>query len=122
MPLDAVRLLPPTAPSKALCIGLNNRDHAEEMRLKLPEKPVVFLNPRTSVFAAGEVICSPAFSRQVDFDGELAKVIGRQAKQISEAKTGIPIFGYSCATMSRHAICSQSKDNGPVTKVRHRLP
>lgn len=80
--------------------------HAEEMMLKLPEKPVVFLNPRTSVFAAGEVICSPAFSRQVDFDGELAKVIDRQAKQISEAKTGTSIIGYSCATMSRHAICS----------------
>ena len=97
LPLDEIRLLSPTVPSQALCIGLNYRDHAEEMMLKLPETPVVFLKPSTAVIAAGEAIRSPALSRQVDFEGELAVVIGKKAKQISETEAGEYIFGYSCA-------------------------
>ena len=97
LPLDEVRLLSPPIPTKALCTGLNIRDHAEEMMLKLPETPVVFLKPGTAVIAAGEAIRSPALSRQVDFEGELAVVIGKKAKQISETEAGKYIFGYSCA-------------------------
>ena len=97
LPLSAVKLLSPTAPSKALCIGLNYRDHAEEMKLPIPETPVVFLKPGTAVIAAGEAICRPDMSRQVEFEGELAVVIGKKAKNVSEADAAGYLFGYSCA-------------------------
>lgn len=97
VPLKDVTLLPPTAPSKALCIGLNYRDHAEEMKLTLPASPVVFIKPSTCVIAQGESIKYPALSHRVDFEGELAIVIGKTAKDVPVESAKEYILGYSCA-------------------------
>lgn len=96
LPVAAVRLLAPCEPSKIIALGLNYRDHAEEMRLALPEEPLIFMKPSTSVIGPGEAIVYPRQSRRVDFEAELAVVIGRRAYQISAAEAGAYILGYTC--------------------------
>lgn len=93
--LDEVKLLPPTDPSKAVCVGLNYRDHANEMKLDLPETPVLFIKPTTCVIAAGEGIVRPALSKQVDYEGELVIVIGKKAKNVKKDEAASHILGYS---------------------------
>ena len=93
--LDEVTLLPPTVPTKAVCVGLNYRDHANEMKLILPESPVLFIKPTTCVIAAGEAIVRPDLSKQVDYEGELIIVIGKKAKNITKEEASSYILGYS---------------------------
>lgn len=93
--LDEVTLLPPTNPTKAVCVGLNYRDHAAELQLTLPSSPVLFIKPTTCVIAAGEAIVRPALSKQVDYEGELVIVIGRKAKNITKEEAASHILGYS---------------------------
>ncbi len=94
--LANVRLLPPASPSKIVAIGLNYRDHAEEVKLKLPEEPLIFLKPSTAVIAPGEPIVIPSMSQRVDYEGELGVVIGKRAKDVSKDDAGAFIAGYVC--------------------------
>jgi 2-keto-4-pentenoate hydratase/2-oxohepta-3-ene-1,7-dioic acid hydratase in catechol pathway len=96
--LKDVQLLPPTLPtSKIVCIGKNYADHAAEMGGDAPKEPLIFLKPSTSLIGHGETIVRPAISERVDFEGELAIVIGAIAKNVSEADALDYVWGYTIA-------------------------
>jgi 2-keto-4-pentenoate hydratase/2-oxohepta-3-ene-1,7-dioic acid hydratase in catechol pathway len=94
--LDQVRLLPPSLPTKIVAIGLNYRDHAEELKLQLPEEPLLFMKPPSSVIGPGDSIVLPPQSARVDFEAELAIVIGKAAKNVSRKAARDYILGYTC--------------------------
>lgn len=94
--LAEVKLLAPCQPSKVLCIGLNYRSHAQEMGQALPENPIVFIKPSTAVIGPEEAIIHPRQSRRVDYESELAVVIGRKAFGIKAAQALDYVFGYTC--------------------------
>ena len=93
---DAVRILAPVLPSKIVAVGLNYRSHAEETGMKLPEEPMLFIKPTTSVIGPGETIKLPPQSSRVDYEAELAIVIGKAAKNVDEASAPGVILGYTC--------------------------
>ncbi len=92
-----IRLLSPSLPSKVVCLGLNYRSHAEEMKLVLPDAPILFLKPSTSVIGPGETIIYPPQSRRVDYEAELGVVIGRPAYRVSRTEALKYVIGYTCA-------------------------
>ena len=92
---DAYWFAPVPRPGKVICIGLNYRDHAAESNMPLPEKPVVFSKFSTAVIAPGEPVVLPAGSKQVDYEAELAVVIGRHAKNVSADQAYDYVLGYT---------------------------
>lgn len=94
---EDVKLLSPCEPTKALCIGLNYRDHAEECRYVIPSTPVVFMKPSTAVIADGDAIVYPSQSKRVDYEAELCVVIGKKASHVSEEEAPFYVLGYTCA-------------------------
>ena len=96
IPLADVRLLAPVIPrSKVVCVGKNYAKHAAEMGGDVPEEPLIFLKPNTSVIGPGEPIFYPDQSENVHFEGELAVVIGRICRDISAEDAAKVIFGYT---------------------------
>lgn len=93
--LDEVKILPPVYPSKVVCVGLNYRDHAKELDMELPDEPVLFLKPPTTVIGHDEAIIYPPESRQVDYEAELAVVVGQTAHKILPEDVPEFIAGYS---------------------------
>ncbi|MDA8100337.1 MAG: fumarylacetoacetate hydrolase family protein [Nitrospiraceae bacterium] len=91
------QLLAPVAPTKIVAVGLNYRDHATELGMSVPENPILFLKPPTSVIGPGESIVRPAMSRQVDFEAELGIVIRDRVTGISPAEARKHVLGYTCA-------------------------
>ncbi|HEY6846964.1 MAG TPA: fumarylacetoacetate hydrolase family protein [Terracidiphilus sp.] len=83
MPLSAATLLPPVTPSKIVCVGRNYRDHAKELGNDVPTEPLLFFKPPSSLLAPGGVVGMPAASARVDFEGELALVIGRRTSKLA---------------------------------------
>jgi 2-keto-4-pentenoate hydratase/2-oxohepta-3-ene-1,7-dioic acid hydratase in catechol pathway len=96
IPLDDVRLLAPILPSKVVCLGKNYAAHAAEFGGEVPEEPLVFLKPSTSVSGPGDPIPLPPISNRVDYEGELAVVIGRIARNVRAEETFRYILGYTC--------------------------
>lgn len=98
-PAEVARLLAPVAPTGIICIGLNYRRHAEETGAKFPEFPVVFAKGINTVQHPGAPIEIPTRSRsdEVDYECELAVVIGRAGKNISRANALDHVLGYTCA-------------------------
>ncbi|HMK36760.1 MAG TPA: fumarylacetoacetate hydrolase family protein [Desulfomonilaceae bacterium] len=94
--LENVRLLAPCRPSKIVAVGLNYRDHAEELHLSLPEEPLLFLKPSTSIIGPEDTIMLPPQSERVDYEAELAVVIGKQARRITSDRAKDYILGYTC--------------------------
>ena len=94
--IEEVKLLSPCLPSKIVALGLNYRDHAQEVKMPLPEEPLLFIKPSTSVIGPGEAIVYPKMSKRVDYEAELAIVIRKQAKGVSEEKAAEYILGYTC--------------------------
>jgi 2-keto-4-pentenoate hydratase/2-oxohepta-3-ene-1,7-dioic acid hydratase in catechol pathway len=82
VPLGTVKLLSPVAPRKIVCIGRNYRDHAAELGNDVPKEPLLFLKPPSAVIGPEDAIRIPAQSQRVDFEGELAMVMGKQASKI----------------------------------------
>jgi 2-keto-4-pentenoate hydratase/2-oxohepta-3-ene-1,7-dioic acid hydratase in catechol pathway len=82
-PLADLHLLAPVTPSKILCIGRNYRDHATELGNEVPKEPLLFLKPPSSLLAPSGIIRMPALSHRVDYEGELAIVIGRRCRNLS---------------------------------------
>ena len=80
--LDAARLLAPVVPRKIVCVGRNYRDHAAELGNEVPRQPLLFLKPSSAVIAPNQPIRIPSQSQRVDFEGELAIVIGKTASHI----------------------------------------
>jgi 2-keto-4-pentenoate hydratase/2-oxohepta-3-ene-1,7-dioic acid hydratase in catechol pathway len=94
--LKDITILPPSTPSKIIAIGLNYRSHAEELKMKLPEEPLIFMKPSTSVIGHGENIIYPSMSRQIDYEGELGVVIGKKCRFVSPDDSRMYILGYTC--------------------------
>jgi 2-keto-4-pentenoate hydratase/2-oxohepta-3-ene-1,7-dioic acid hydratase in catechol pathway len=92
---DAYWFAPVPRPGKLICIGLNYRDHAKESNMPLPEKPVIFSKFSTAVIAPGEPVVLPATSQQVDYEAELAVVIGRRAKHVKADRAYDYVLGYT---------------------------
>lgn len=96
--LESVKLLPPLRPGKIIAIGRNYAEHAAELGNEVPKDPLLFAKLTSSVIAQGETIqWSAANSTQVDWEGELAVVIGNQATNVSEAEALEYVYGYTCA-------------------------
>jgi 2-keto-4-pentenoate hydratase/2-oxohepta-3-ene-1,7-dioic acid hydratase in catechol pathway len=93
------RRLAPLEPVNIFCIGLNYREHAAETGAPIPENPVVFMKPTSSLNHPDGEILLPACSRgpETDYEAELAVVIGRAARNVSEAEALDYVYGYSCA-------------------------
>jgi 2-keto-4-pentenoate hydratase/2-oxohepta-3-ene-1,7-dioic acid hydratase in catechol pathway len=94
--MEEVRLLAPCLPSKIVALGLNYRDHAEEVKMELPKEPLIFLKPSTTVIGSGEAIVYPKMSKRVDYEAELAVVIKKKAKAVPEENAAEYILGYTC--------------------------
>ena len=98
MPLTAANLLPPVTPSKIVCVGRNYRDHVRELGNEMPVDPLIFFKPPSSLLAPGGVVRLPAASTHVDFEGELALVIGRRVHKLQpDADLRGVIRGYTLA-------------------------
>lgn len=94
--LEELELLPPTQPSKIICVGLNYRDHAKELNMPIPKNPLLFLKPPSAVIGhLGKIVCPDKTSR-IDYEAELAVIIGKRCKNIRAAEAGSVIMGYTC--------------------------
>jgi len=96
IPLAEVTLCAPCTPSKIVAVGLNYRAHAEELRMQLPDEPLLFLKPSTAVIGHREPISYPAMSRRIDYEGELAVVIKKPCRHVAPAEAATFIGGYTC--------------------------
>ena len=95
--LENIKILPPCVPTKLIAVGLNYKDHAEEMKKTPPEDPMLFMKPATTVIAHNEEIVYPDhMSKRVDYEGELAVVIGKTARMVEEESALDFVFGYTC--------------------------
>lgn len=96
--LDQVHLLAPAEPSKIVCIGRNYREHAKELNHPIPTEPLFFLKPPSSIINPGDEIRRPMdLSQRVDYEGELAIVIGRRCYRLAASDDVRPyIVGYTC--------------------------
>ncbi|MBF0529942.1 MAG: fumarylacetoacetate hydrolase family protein [Deltaproteobacteria bacterium] len=94
--LSQVTLLAPCQPTKVVAVGLNYRDHIEEMHHTVPDEPVIFIKPASSVIGPSQVIICPPRSHRVDYEAELAVVISRHAKNVSPGEASRYILGYTC--------------------------
>lgn len=96
--LAKVRLLAPVIPrSKIVCVGKNYADHAAEMGSEVPTEPIIFLKPNTSVIGPGDTIVWPGMAPSIDYEAELAIVIGRVCKEVPKERVKDVIFGYTMA-------------------------
>jgi 2-keto-4-pentenoate hydratase/2-oxohepta-3-ene-1,7-dioic acid hydratase in catechol pathway len=94
--IHIVRLLAPAVPSKIIAVGLNYRDHAKEMGLTPPEEPIIFMKPLSAVIGPGDDIIFPAQSSRVDYEAELAVVIGKRCRDVNAVDAADVILGYTC--------------------------
>lgn len=96
--LASASLLAPVEPSKIVCVGRNYADHAKELGNDVPKEILIFFKPPTSIIAPGEKIERPRISQRVDFEGELAVIIGKRCRKLADGEDVRPyIFGYTCA-------------------------
>ena len=94
--LGEVAVLAPVVPGKIVAVGLNYRDHAAEMKKALPDEPLLFLKPPSALLDPGGTILCPPESSRVDFEGELAVVIGRRCRRVAPAAARQHVLGYAC--------------------------
>jgi len=93
--LDGGSLLAPIAsPPKIICLGLNYRDHAKETAATPPKEPIIFIKPRTAIIGTGEKI-NKSFVEELDYEGELAIVMGRKCKNVPVSEAKSYVFGYT---------------------------
>jgi 2-keto-4-pentenoate hydratase/2-oxohepta-3-ene-1,7-dioic acid hydratase in catechol pathway len=97
MPLNAAELLAPVTPSKIICVGRNYRDHVKELGHELPSEPLLFFKPPSALLKPGGVVHMPRTSARVDYEGELALVIGRRVRNLKEEDWRSAIRGYTLA-------------------------
>ena len=84
-------------PSKVIAVGLNYRDHARELNMELPEYPLIFMKPSTSVIGDGDEIVFPVQIKELHYEGELAIVIGTRARNVPVGEADDFIAGFTCA-------------------------
>lgn len=95
--MAGARLMPPAMPTKIVCVGVNYRTHANEMGHELPTEPLMFLKPPTAMNAPGGEIHLPPDVGRVDYEGELAVVMGRRAHHVAPEDALTFVLGYTCA-------------------------
>ncbi|MCC0179103.1 fumarylacetoacetate hydrolase family protein [Waterburya agarophytonicola K14] len=95
--LDTYQLLAPCVPSKIVAVGKNYLKHAAEMGTPVPKEPLLFLKPPTTIIADGQNINYPSQSQRVDYEGELALIVGDRCHQISPEQAAKSIWGYTIA-------------------------
>ena len=96
-PLAEVRLLAPVLPSKVVAVGRNYAEHARELGNEVPPEPVLFLKPSTSVVGPGDPIVRPGWVGEVDFEGELAVVVGKLVRRLDPGQAIQSVLGFTCA-------------------------
>lgn len=97
VPVDSVKILPPCTPKKAVCVGLNYKDHAAEVGAALPTSPTLFLKPSTSLIGhMDDIIYPEGMTKRVDYECELVIVIGKKAKNVGVDEAKDYILGYTC--------------------------
>jgi 2-keto-4-pentenoate hydratase/2-oxohepta-3-ene-1,7-dioic acid hydratase in catechol pathway len=84
-------------PTKIIAIGLNYLDHAKELKMEIPDHPLIFLKPSTAVIGSGDAIILPPHTKELNYEGELAVIIKDTAKNISKDEAQHFIAGYTCA-------------------------
>lgn len=95
--LSDIRLLAPAEPSKIVCVGRNYAAHAAELSNELPKEPLIFLKPSTSIVGPEEPVMLTRFSQQVEYEGELALVIGRRCSHLRDSDDALSyLLGYTC--------------------------
>jgi 2-keto-4-pentenoate hydratase/2-oxohepta-3-ene-1,7-dioic acid hydratase in catechol pathway len=97
IPLSSAVLLAPVTPSKIICVGRNYRDHVKEMGNELPTEPLLFFKPISALLSPGGIVRMPAVSARVDYEGELAVVIGRRIRNLREEDWRSAVRGYTLA-------------------------
>ena len=96
VPLERCKLLAPARASKVILVGLNYRDHAQELKMKIPKEPIVFLKPPTTLIGNKDLIQYPRGIKRLDYEAELALVIKKRAKNIAKKDVKKYILGYTC--------------------------
>jgi 2-keto-4-pentenoate hydratase/2-oxohepta-3-ene-1,7-dioic acid hydratase in catechol pathway len=94
--LDGLRLLAPAVPSKIVCVGLNYAAHADESRMDVPSEPLLFFKPPSSVIGPDTSIILPPQSERVDYEAELAVIIGRRCRNVTPEEAWECVWGVTC--------------------------
>jgi 2-keto-4-pentenoate hydratase/2-oxohepta-3-ene-1,7-dioic acid hydratase in catechol pathway len=94
---DGAKVLTPVTPTKIVCVGRNYAEHAKELGNEAPPEPILFLKPPSALLDPEGTIVRPAASQRVDHEGELAIVIGREAKNVKASDWRDYVLGFSCA-------------------------
>ena len=89
-------LLAPVAPSKIVAVGTNYRDHAEEMQLRIPDEPMMFFKPISSLCGPNDPVVKPSLAQRVDYEGELAIVIKKRCRHVDAERALDYVLGYTC--------------------------
>ncbi len=115
--LSSVRLLAPVIPrSKVVCVGKNYAEHAKEMGGQVPAEPIIFIKPNTTVIGPGDTIVWPSIAPTIDYEAELAIVIGRLCKDVPKERVKDVIFGY---TVANDVTCREiQKRDGQWTRAK----
>lgn len=90
-----VKIIEPVLPSKIICVGLNYRDHAAELNMDLPDEPIIFMKPPTSVIGHLDNIIYPSSSKQLDYEAEIGIIISKEAYKVKETDAEEFIGGYT---------------------------
>ena len=116
VPLAGARLLPPVTPSKILAVGTNYRAHAVEMGKGVPDEPLLFLKAPSALLAPGDAIVRPGGYERVDFEGELAFVIGKRARHVRAADALDYVLGYTI--MNDVTVRDLQQKDGQFTRAK----
>jgi 2-keto-4-pentenoate hydratase/2-oxohepta-3-ene-1,7-dioic acid hydratase in catechol pathway len=92
---DVTVLAPIAHPPKIICLGRNYVDHSAEMKAPVPDEPVIFMKPHTTIIGPNDKIIKPSMVKELDYEGELAVIIGKKAKNVSVLDAESVIFGYT---------------------------
>lgn len=95
-PLERAKLLTPVVPNKVWCVGKNYAAHATELQEDVPSEPLIFIKPTTTIIASDDLVRIPKWAGRIDYEGELAAVIGRRCRKVSESDALSYVAGYSC--------------------------
>jgi 2-keto-4-pentenoate hydratase/2-oxohepta-3-ene-1,7-dioic acid hydratase in catechol pathway len=97
LPRDAVKLLAPVKPGKLVCVGLNYVLHARESGLPLPDEPMLFMCSPQAIVGPGDAIVLDSHDKRIEFEAEIAIVIGKRARNVPAAEAASVVLGYTCA-------------------------
>ena len=117
LPLEGLKLLPPTAPSKIICVGLNYLGHIREIGDATPKRPSVFLKPDTCLIGNGDPIVIPPDTGRIDHEGELAVVFKHAFRNATEKEALDHVLGYACFNdVTERSLTFEAHNNLTIAK------